>query len=786
MMKKIVYILTSALTLTSLFTACNKEKSTDNLDSVNPDAPAAQKVTIAATIADAATRVTFDPSFDASSKPTGMSHTWEEGDKLKVMDASNHDNFKVYDLVDGAGSPNGKFEGETVEASSYDVEAVPCNETETGNRQTQAKDGDADHLKFVAAATGVTDLTDVQLTETSGIIGIIAKLPAGVAKTVNMLTIETSTDDFATKNSLAVALTYQEDVGGDDILKVYANVPAGWTLAAGTKMFLKFGSTNDDHKVYTRYQEFDAAATPAEGKFNYLKLNCSTIDKHAGASTCDGTSTDPYLIADKYQMKAMRELMPENKTTYFSLVSDIDLENEPWTPLNYEEGFARGLDLDGNSHTISNLKSTDKQDYPSFVGVVNGSVKNLVFDGATITGGNNVAGVLAGYVGSVSESIIGNISGITVKNAQVTGSKRGLGGVAGMVSKVSETIEDCHAVNTTVSSTNDRVGGLFGQVEKSFLVKNCTAENVTVSGTINIGGLVGVGYGNFTDCTSSGSISSTNTTSNTDIALGGLVGYFENGVISHCSSSVTIDQTTNGRDIGGLVGKMLAGTVEKCFASGNVKGLQRNVGGLIGLITNAGGDKVSTVADSYCIGSVAGNAYSGGFLGLFEKGKAVISNCYATGNVVGTGFGVGGLVGFVGGADYTMSKSAAWNSSVVPANYGSVNWSSGSVAAVAFPTCTLTDNYRNPAMSLTAWWVPDADYSHPDVSSSTPLVVKDIATGELRPTTATGTGSGNDNYPQFAYHGKVEAGKTLSQLASTTLGWSSDVWDFTGELPTLK
>ena len=144
------------------------------------------------------------------------------------------------------------------------------------------------------------------------------------------------------------------------------------------------------------------------------------------------------------------------------------------------------------------------------------------------------------------------------------------------------------------------------------------------------------------------------------------------------------------------------------------------------------------------------------------------------------------FIGVIGGAGFIMSKSAAWNTSVVPTSYGSGNWSSGSVAAVTFPTCTLTDNYRNPAMSLTAWWVPDADYSHPDVSSSTPLVVKDIATGELRPTTATGTGSGNDNYPQFAYHGKVEAGKTLSQLASMTLGWSSYVWDFTGDLPTLK
>ena len=36
-------------------------------------------------------------------------------------------------------------------------------------------------------------------------------------------------------------------------------------------------------------------------------------------------------------------------------------------------------------------------------------------------------------------------------------------------------------------------------------------------------------------------------------------------------------------------------------------------------------------------------------------------------------------------------------------------------------------------------------------------------------------------------HGKhVAAGTTLSTLASTTLGWSADVWDFSGAVPTLK
>ena len=569
----------------------------------------------------------------------------------------------------------------------------------------------------------------------------------------------------------------------DNILQVYANVDAS-SIPANTEMFIRFKVGDADNDYYTRYQKFDGSVSLTTGALNGLKLNCSHIDRYAGKDD-KGTETAPYLIADKYQMKAMRDLMPENKTTHFKLLADIDLGNETWVPLNIDDGFKRGLDLEGNGHTISNLTSTDAQAYPSFVGVLNGSVKNLVFDGATISAGNNTAGVLAGYIGSSGSSVSGSVSCVTVKNAKDTGSKQRLGAIVGYVNVVTGTIDDCHVINTTVTSTADRVGGLFGQVDKGINVSHCSAESVIAKGSINIGGLVGVGDGNFTDCTSSGSISSSNTTSNADIALGGLVGYFENGTISHCSSSVSINQTTNGRDIGGLVGKMLAGTIEICFATGNMSGIQRNVGGLVGLITNNSG--VSIISDCYCTGSVNANSYSGGFLGLFEKGSAIISNSYATGAVAGTNFGVGGLIGFIGSADFTMSKSAAWNTSVVPTSYGSGNWSSGSVAAVAFPTCTLTDNYRSPSMALTAWWVPDADYDHPNVSSTAPLVVKDIATGELRPTTATGTASGNDNYPQFAYHGKhVAAGTTLSQLASTTLGWSSEVWDFTGDLPTLK
>lgn len=779
-MKKYFSIALAALALVAMTAACSKEKNVD-------ESPASQTMTIKATISDAATRVTFDPSFDSSFKPTAMAHTWQEGDKLRITDSSNSSNTAVFDLVDGAGTATGTFQGTGFEAASYNVEAIPVGTFNTSIEQTQVKDGATDHLQFVATATGVTDLKNFELTETSGIIAVIAKLPKGVAGTINALEIEAKVPNYPISVKFTINLTEQEDVDSDDVLKLYANAPAGFVVPAGADGFLRFKSTNPDHTVYTRYQKFTTAIAPVAGKFNYVKMNCANIDQYAGGAD-DGMEGNPYLIADKYQMLAMDDLMEDGATTYFRLLADIDLDGEDWTVLNNGDGFAKGINLDGEGHTISNLTVGGGQVYPSFVGVLNGSVKNLVFDGATITGGSQVAGVLAGYVGFSSSSIAGDISGITVKNSTVTGNKRGLGGLAGMLSKVTETVENCQVTSTTVTSGSDRVGGLFGQTEKGILVKDCTAEKITVSGTINIGGIAGVGYGSFTDCTSSGSISSTNTDTNKDIALGGLVGYFENGTISHCSSSVSINQTTNGRDIGGLIGKMLIGKVEKSYSTGNVSGIQRNVGGLIGLITNNGsGDSV--VSDCYATGSVNANAYSGGLLGLFEKGNAVISNCYSTSKVEGAGFAMGGLVGVAAAATFQMKNSAAWCGSVKAAYIGSANWSSGAVVAVAFPTCTLTGNCRNPSMNLTAYWGTETgytvqltpDFDHADVSSTTPLT---DSTGAQM--TDVSTASGQPHYPIYPYQGHVDAAKTLSQLASTTLGWSSDVWDFSGALPTLK
>lgn len=892
-MKKYFSIALASLALIALSAACSKEKTVDD---GTPVEPVAKTMTIKATISDAATRVTFDPAFDDSFKPTKMAHTWETGDKLRITDSSNPANTAVFDLVDGAGTATGTFQGTGFEAASYDVEAIPVGTFNTSTEQTQAKDGATDHLQFVATATGVTDLEDFSLTETSGIIAVIAKLPAGVAGTINALEIEAKVPNYPISVKFTINLTEQEDVDSDDVLKLYANAPMGFVVPAGADGFLRFKSTNANHTVYTRYQKFATMIKPVAGKFNYVKMNCANIDKYAGGAD-DGTSANPYLIADKYQMKAMADLAEAGATTCFKMLTDIDLSGESWTSVN-PDPFTAVVNLDGNGKEVKGL------DAPLFDDL-NGSVVNLGIDDAVVTNRTAITGILANTIktgsstvdnviltdGTVSSSsyaggLIGQIdkSGTSVTNCEVLGttvtgslaggvigfanaqvtvsdcvfsgsvtaSGRYAGGLMGSTGNFASTISDCEVVEATVKGDN-RVGGSIGQIQTKVSVSNCTVKSTSVTGAnINTGGFVGVNYGSVSACDvlSSTTVQSDNATATTPINLGGFVGY-NTGTVSNCTAVANISQT--GTSIGGFVGYQLqngkiegssctgtltatgggkndggdkkyyanggfvgvaeagtltknhsslactignygggfggiirGGTVSKCYSTGDISGNTNNIGGFIGFVAGA-----VTVSDSYSTGSLSStNQRIGGFVGLVETSADVtIERCYTSGDVLSPSFSAGGLIARISGATCTVKDCAAWNAVVKATSVGSVNWSSGAVVGVTFPTCTLTNNYRNPAMKLTAYWGTEtgyttqltADFDHADVSSTAPLT---DSTGAAM--TDTALASGQAHYPQYPYQGHVDAGKTLSRLASTTLGWSSDVWDFSGELPTLK
>ena len=328
----------------------------------------------------------------------------------------------------------------------------------------------------------------------------------------------------------------------------------------------------------------------------------------------------------------------------------------------------------------------------------------------------------------------GKVANLTIADAAISTSGNYYGFIARTVNKAAAEISNVSIINSTVNSTGGYAGGFIGRVDDgcpSLAMTDCSAANVTIKGS-----------GHY---------------------AGGLIAYVNapNITITRCHTSGTVTtESGSGRHVGGLVGSIATGPV--------------------------------TINDSYSDCTIHGYQFYGGLVGsILSNGSGAINRSYATGEVSATkgNAGAGGLVGSLEVSNFSITKSAAWNGKVAPPSgkIGLTNYSSGAVVGRTHPNCVLTDNYRNPAMELTAYWVPSANYDHPNVNGTTaPLVRIGTDLVEANASPATETSISGDN-GRWAYHGKhVAAGTTLSTLASTTLGWSTDVWDFSGALPVLK
>ena len=728
-------------------------------------------------------------------------YRWSADDGIRVGDAT-------FAVKEGAGSMTAVFDGVPQKDNYYSI-AYPEDITGVDRYlsyyfEGQVQKGNAmvEHLIPTVYIEDVNTCENVTLSEawatskggtfrTNGVVQFYLKLPAdaGVptAITLEAAGVEFPVDNSGDRKADKLELQIRDVPANVPFISAYLSVSEQKVEIAAES--LKITLVGDNTYTYMVPQAVEMGG----GILTEINVSDASLWKGYEAMTGAGTEASPYILKTPDHLLKMNELVKAGETVWFELGDDIDMLGiARWIPLNFESPYSKAVHFDGKGHTISNFKCSAGS-YPSFFGVLNGTVKDVIFDNAVLDGAGK-AGVIAGYCGTNTGTndapvyVKATVTGVTVQNSKITADSYA-GGLFGQVYSPS-VITDCHAKNVEISSELERVGGLIGQVGVSNFaigatITDCTAENVTLEAQKNVGGLIGVSYNDVSRCTASGHVTST-LESNKEVSVGGLIGHLEKGNVSDCSASTVVELTKSGRSIGGFVGTFKAGTIERCYATGNITGTYRNNGGFVGLI-QANVDAPATIKNCYATGNVNAKDHMGGFLGLIDNQPAAvsISDCYSTGNAIGTGFGVGGFLGYEGSANCEIVHCAAWGKTVTATVILVDNWSSGAFAAIAYPSCTLTDNYRNPEMVLTAWWVPDAGYQHPNVSPSAWLIVKNKTTGELE-TSPQGTLASGGNYPQFAYHGKVESGKTLSQLASQTLGWSSSVWNFSGEVPTLK
>ncbi len=239
----------------------------------------------------------------------------------------------------------------------------------------------------------------------------------------------------------------------------------------------------------------------------------------------------------------------------------------------------------------------------------------------------------------------GNVTNTSSGNARVGGISVILGG--------GSTMADCEnkaAIQATVSGSN--VGGLVCLVNQD----NCSITNSTntgaVSGTNYVAGIAARIYGGtITMCVNTGAISGSQ-------YVGGIVGGMGNNngwpYVNKCRSNATITAAYSGASCaGGIVGQMLGGVLNTCFAKGSVTAAGYDVGGAIGQMYCSNASGATTYGRQYvydCMAAVdvsttrlSGSANVGGFVGRMTRNASTtgqymaLDNCIGLNNTVSAG-----------------------------------------------------------------------------------------------------------------------------------------------------
>ena len=300
-------------------------------------------------------------------------------------------------------------------------------------------------------------------------------------------------------------------VDGDVVLGDTEDGPCTITGSGGTvfngKVTVTPGSTIESG---TFNGEVINNGTITGGVFNNTVSGSGTIKGGTFNTpmTGSGTESDPYQIGTADQLKLFRDIVngaggqTQNRGAYAVLTADIDLNNEPWTPIGPDRDSAYTGTFDGQGHTVKNLSVTVNVQ-PGRAGlfgcVKDGTIRKLTVAGSvSCTANQGWCGGIAGY--AMDETIENGASLCTVS---CTGIDARVGGIVGYVPSSSSMtiIRDCYNIGN-ITGGIDNGGSYTGGICGFYLsgqIFNC--YNVgEITGGNDIDKIAVYGYNKPTNC----------------------------------------------------------------------------------------------------------------------------------------------------------------------------------------------------------------------------------------------------------------------------------------------
>jgi len=672
-----------ALSLLATVFSCNKTEEICPEETGN-------LVTISATIS------SDDQDVKGANIKKSLSWEWSEDDKLAVVGKTT----EIFKINEDFTPKQADFTGKAVDGSTFSIlyPGVGIEKTDW-SAQIQKGNNNVDHLRYEAALEGVNEYMTFSFSpewaaahggslKQTGVIQFDLSLPAEVTSAIAVTMAAESSLFYSgngkeTVNKISVQLQDVTLKAGENLVAwattswEEANIPAGTILTisvnTGSKTLSQEIVIKDDTKIKS-------------GALNTIVLGAEGWAEGSHYASGKGTAERPWVIETVDQLLFVKDDLLSGATRYFKLGADLDMTGVEWTPLNCEEPFDKGVDFDGNGHTISNF-SCSAAKYPGFFGVLYGSVHDLNFAGAKITSTENTAaGVVAGYCGSKEKH------GKMI-NVHVTGTVTNSGVYAGT------------------------------------------------------GGLAGKGNGADADY----------------IAIDG------------CSFEGEVSHTGGKNGVAGIIGVPGNMQIRRCHVNAKISSNANLVGGIAGY-------EAGTIAinDCWSEGEIHGNQRVGGIMGCITKNNTTIRNCFST-SAISAGFVLGGIAGHASldkwSADSSEPGNAfenciAWNeyikTTAEPSDTYQDKGSSGAIVGYCSVKNTLKDCFRKADLEFSEIWTGNVPYDQENADATTPLVESVIQ---------------KYNYP---YHGKAAAADATISSVAQNLGWSAEIWDFSGNTPKLK
>ena len=266
--------------------------------------------------------------------------------------------------------------------------------------------------------------------------------------------------------------------------------------------------------------------------------------------------------------------------------------------------------------------------------------------------------------------------------------------------------------------------GLFG------LIYGGTVKNLIVKGDIsssnnNVGGVVGNldGNGTVENCSFEGTVESTNKSA----YVGGIAGSAGNKTRSATISGCVNYGKVSGTTVGGIVGNATKTTVENSYNTGKINGTEKSAGiaGMLG--------KSCKVSNCFNIGGIQGEETTGGITG-FKNGTAKIENCFYKAST---------------GAEYTCKEGT-----VIPDNGLTANDLKDATSGE-----TAFEDDTNNGYPILSWQKSDAPVQpkNPSISISGGRTLKMTNSGAQPTTTLTVVYTDMDTTPTVKW--SVESGK---------------------------